>query len=145
MDSYSNPTDVLGNLRLMEQNEMGNSDAMYMDSASYETNHSSIFRQNNNSNYNSTYNNSNMNSYIGSNGLKMEDENNDSTDKINSPINASAKSNQQQPTDQAKSLDKSQLLTVVQFLKKYNFHNTEEVLLKETSNLLSEDDLKSEY
>lgn len=42
-----------------------------------------------------------------------------------------------------KNVDKSQLLTIIHFLKKYNFRATEEILLKETSNLINEDDFNS--
>lgn len=150
MDSYSNAADVLGNLRLMEQNEVGNNDAMFMDGTSYEPNHNNVPGPNNNANYISAYPNinPNMTSFMNANGIKKEESNSSSIEKINSPLNPGGKNNpsnqqQQQPMEPAKSLDKSQLLTVVQFLKKYNFHNTEEILLKETSNLLSEDDLKS--
>lgn len=42
-------------------------------------------------------------------------------------------------------IDKDQLLTVVQFLKKFKFTTAEQELIKASSSLISDEDLKSEY
>lgn len=42
-----------------------------------------------------------------------------------------------------KSMDKPQLVAIIHFLKKHNLLATEEILRKETSNFINEDDIKS--
>ncbi|KAH7640217.1 transcription initiation factor tfiid subunit 5-like protein [Dermatophagoides farinae] len=47
------------------------------------------------------------------------------------------------PATQLANVDKSQILTMIHLLKKYNFNATEKILLKETANFINDDDIKN--
>lgn len=115
MDSFIDAQDLLENL---QPSDHDNSISLNHNTS---TNITDLTNQNNNNNnYRQSYHNDN-----------------ESDDRMSND------DEQQQPAQELANVDKSQILTIIHLLKKYNFNATEKILLKETANFINEEDLNN--
>ena len=138
MDSFEDATDILGNLQPSDHEE----DNLSLKQSESNDDLGVNFESNNTFTYNNTNSSDNSNNFQDNSKMnynfdyKMENENNQNLSNSDNDNNSSRVD---------KNLDKSQLLTIFHFLKKFNLQATEDILLKETSSLINEEDLKSNF
>lgn len=112
-------------------------------------NHSTTSINNNNNN---VFRQSSYDNCANDNDNKSNNNNNQNDDRMMT-ITMSNESQQPQspttmavasiPAQQLANVDKSQILAVIHLLKKYRFNATEKILLKETANIINDDDINN--
>jgi len=139
MDSFMDATDVLESLQPSDHEDIKqeqNETISVQDAFTNDISHSYI----NSISRNSVYVN---NDIIGTTKISSIADYSHTSNRPHEQNGANNCVDQQLNNANMKSMDKSQLVAIMHFLKKNNLLATEEVLRKETSNYINEDDIKS--